>query len=86
MTLSWDVHGAVPVTFPKRRSQVANGTLESCSCCHQPFMDKETFDQDELLVVSGNEMEARMISASLFNEVGPSTPDSFNVPMSFFLF
>ena len=100
VVLSRDVHGAVPVTFPECRSQVANGTLDSC-CCHRLWTeasisaiwveasfleaDKETFGQEDLLL-SGNEMEAGVISACVLEEPGPPFPNAFDSPMSFFLF
>ena len=100
VVLSRDVHGAVPVTFPKRRSQVANGTFESC-CRHRFFTDasissirvelsfseadKEAFGQEELLV-SGNVMEAGVKSSGILEEASPSVPHSLDAAMSFFLF
>ena len=99
VVLSRDVQGAVPVTFPERRSQVANGTLESC-CCQRfrteanisPIRvelafsesDKETFNQEESFL-SGNEIKAGVISSGIFGEPGPPSPDPFDPAMSFFL-
>ena len=99
VVLSRDVQGAVPVTFPERSSQVANGTLESC-CCHRfrteasissirvelafSESDKETLNQEESFF-SGNEIKAGVISSGVFDKPGPPSPDPFDPTVSFFL-